>query len=300
MIKYKCKFFVGGRKMNLRSRENIIIMTDFDSFNIEEILECGQCFRFERIDKMKYKIIAFGKRLFIEQNDTEVIFYPCTEEEFENVWMNYFDLNTDYNSIKAIISSDDTVKKAIKFAPGIRLLNQEPWECLISFIISQNNRIPQIKKVIANISKKYGTEIGDGDYAFPTIEQLKNATMEELSDCRTGFRNKYIIDTVGKISKKIIELDKFGECDTAECRKRLMQCKGVGQKVADCVLLFSLKRREVFPTDVWVKRVMSHFYFDENEASIKDIHAKSDEIWGDAAGYAQQYLFYYARTLNIK
>lgn len=277
-----------------------ICMTNFDSFNIKEILECGQCFRFEKLGEMKYKIIAYGKRLFIEQNENGVLFYPCNEREFRDIWIEYFDLNTDYSSIKNNISVDKTMKNAIEFAQGIRILNQDPWECLISFIISQNNRIPQIKKVIANISEKYGTKIGEEDYAFPTPQQLKNATMEELAECKTGFRNKYILDAVEKVVSGKICLEKFSEYETDECRQTLMFCKGVGQKVADCVLLFSLKRREVFPTDVWVKRVMSQFYFNGNEIQIKDIHKKSSEIWGKLAGYAQQYLFYYARSLNIK
>lgn len=280
--------------------KEIICMTNFDSFNIKEILECGQCFRFEKMGEMKYKIIAYGKRLFIEQNENGILFYPCDEREFGDIWIEYFDLNTDYSRIKNNISVDKTMKNAIEFAQGIRILNQDPWECLISFIISQNNRIPQIKKVIANISKKYGTKIGEEDYAFPTPQQLKNATMEELSECKTGFRNKYIVDAVKKVVSGEICLEKFLEYETDECRQMLMSCKGVGQKVADCVLLFSLKRREVFPTDVWVKRVMSQFYFDGKEIQIKDIHKKSLKVWGELAGYAQQYLFYYARSLNIK
>ncbi|MBR1735569.1 MAG: 8-oxoguanine DNA glycosylase, partial [Firmicutes bacterium] len=179
--------------MKYISSENKIIMTDFDSFNIKEILECGQCFRFTPLSDMHYKIIAFGKVLYIRQTETSVEFYPCTLSEFENIWIDYFDLTTDYSLIKENLSGDEVLKTAITYAGGIRLLNQDPWECLISFIISQNNRIPMIKQVIKNISEKYGT-LSDEEYLFPSLEQLTSCDIPSLMLCKTGFRAKYIRD----------------------------------------------------------------------------------------------------------
>ncbi len=275
-----------------------IIMTDFDSFNIEEILECGQCFRFEKLENMHYTIVANGKVLNIKQIENKVEFYPCNKEDFENIWINYFDLETDYNKIKDSLKDDPIVKKAIEYAEGIRILNQEPFECLISFIISQNNRIPMIKQVIKNISEKYGIKCGE-NYIFPTLEQLKKATSEELKLCKTGFRDKYILDAIQNIENGSVNLQNLFNLSSDLAKEELLKIKGVGTKVADCVLLFSLKKNDVFPTDVWVKRVMEYFYFNEQDTPIKQIHSFAKEKWGDLAGYAQQYLFYYARSEKI-
>lgn len=275
-----------------------IVMTQFESFNIKEILECGQCFRFEKIDEMHYIIVANNKVLNIKQDDEKVEFFPCNKSEFENIWINYFDLNTDYTQIKKQLEDDPIVKKAIQYAEGIRILNQEPFECLISFIISQNNRIPMIKQVIKNISEKYGTKEGDY-YLFPTLSQFRNATPDELKLCKTGFRDKYILDAIQNIQNNTINLESLYNMSSEDAKNELLKIKGVGTKVADCVLLFSLKKNDVFPTDVWVKRVMEYFYFDEKDTPIKEIHSFAKEKWGDLAGYAQQYLFYYARSEKI-
>lgn len=286
--------------MNYCEKENKIIITDFDSFDIEQILECGQCFRFNRLSEREYVIIAMGKVLKIIQKNDEIEFLPCTKDEFENIWIDYFDLDRDYTEIKNILSDSDSVlKAAVDFAPGIRILRQDPWECLISFIISQNNRIPMIKQVIKNISEKFGEPIGDY-YAFPAPESLKNASYEQLMECKTGFRAKYIADAVKKICGKDIELDIIKELSSEEAKKRLMEIKGVGEKVSDCVMLFSMDKKEVFPTDVWIKRVIEHFYFEGKEMRIKDIHAFAKEKFGEYAGFAQQYLFYYARENKIR
>lgn len=284
--------------MKYIEQEEKVIMTDFDSFNIKEILECGQCFRFSQIDDNFYKIVAYGKVLYILQSDNKVEFYPTNLTDFENIWIEYFDLNTDYFKIKKSLISDPILKKAIEFAPGIRILNQEPWECLISFIISQNNRIPMIKQVIKNISMKYGLEV-DGEFLFPTLNQIKNATNEDLMLCKTGFRSKYILDAIFQINSKNIDFERLFLLSSEDAKKELMLIKGVGTKVADCVLLFSLKKNDVFPTDVWVKRVMEYFYFNEKENNINQIHSFAKDKWGNLAGYAQQYLFYYARSNKI-
>ncbi len=272
-----------------------------DSFRINEVLECGQCFRFERLDEGKYLIIAKNRVLYVTQTEEHIEFFPSTKDEFESLWMDYFDFNNDYGIIKETLRNKDAVlENAIAFADGIRLLNQEPFETLISFIISQNNRIPMIKKVISNISQSYGNPINghDGFYTFPEPNGLSRADEAALSLCKTGFRAKYIVDAVSKCES----LGIFGDTsptDTLALKKSLMTVNGIGDKVADCILLFSLRRREVFPIDVWVKRVMEHFYFNGKEVHIRDIAAFAAEHFGSLAGYAQQYLFYYARELSI-
>ncbi len=284
--------------MQYYEKDKSIIMENMDSFDIEAILECGQCFRFEKIEEKKYRIIAYNRVLYIHQKENEVEFYPCSKTDFEQIWIEYFDLNRDYSKIKQKLSNDEVMKKAIDYAQGIRILNQETWECLISFIISQNNRIPMIKKVVENISQKYGTKLEENLYAFPTLEQLSKATEEELQECKAGFRAKYIINACQMIKSGEISLVEFKSMTTQQVRDKLMNIKGVGPKIADCVLLFSEGRTEVFPTDVWIKRVMNYFYF-EKEAGIKEIHQYAYEKFGDLAGLAQQYLFNYARMEKI-
>ncbi len=281
--------------MEYKFEDNTIILYNPESFDIGQILECGQCFRFFKMEDNKYRIIAMKKLLYIEQLDNIVKFYPCTEEDFNNIWIKYFDLNRNYTNIKNILSQDEIMKKAIEYAPGIRILNQEPWECLISFIISQNNRIPMIKQVVENISKKYGDFIQDEFFAFPTLEQLSKATEEELQECKSGFRAKYILNACDMINSGNLFINNFANMETEEVRQNLMSIKGVGPKIADCVLLFSLSRSEVFPTDVWIKRIMQYFYFNKEEVNIKQIHNYAYKKFGDLAGIAQQYLFNYAR-----
>jgi len=284
--------------MKYVEKENKIILEEADSFDIEQILECGQCFRFNNLSPKEYVIIARSKVLHIKQEENKVEFYPSTKSEFENIWINYFDLDRDYNEIKNILKEDNILKEAIKFAPGIRILNQDPWECLISFIISQNNRIPMIKQVIKNICEKYGTKSGDY-FLFPTLEQISKADEKELLSCKTGFRAKYIMDAIKNVSSKNIDFEKMKALPTGTLRSKLMEIKGVGEKVSDCVLLFSMDRKETFPTDVWVKRIMEHFYFNGKETKIKTIHSLAEEKFGEYAGFAQQYLFHYARKLKI-
>lgn len=289
--------------MKYSVRENDIILHEYESFVISQILECGQCFRFTQIGEENYIIVAYGKILNIYCDGTDIVFKNTTEEEFNNIWYNYFDFGRNYNDIKKKISENDEIlQKAVEYAPGIRILNQDRFECLISFIISQNNRIPMIKKVISNISKKYGRYIGsvDGEeyYAFPNPEELIKADEVGLMECKTGFRAKYIIDAVQKVIHGEINLN-ADDMDTETLRKMLMTIKGVGPKVADCTMMFSFGRCETFPTDVWVKRIMSELYFNGREASVKEIHQKAEECFGDYAGYAQQYLFNYARQFKI-
>lgn len=284
--------------MNYEEKEKSIVLKNIKDFDIEEILECGQCFRFEKLEEKHYRIVAMGRVLYIRQNGDTVEFYPCTKWEFENIWHYYFDLGTDYSEIKKIISNDDIMFSATEYAKGIRLLNQEPYECLLSFIISQNNNIPRIKGIIERMSEKYGKEC-DGKYLFPTPEELADADVDSLFELRMGFRAKYIYDALQKLNSKEVDLHNADSMTTEELLNMLLKIKGVGQKVADCTMLFSMGRREVFPTDVWVKRVMEQLYFNKEETDIKTIHGFAKKKWGYLAGYAQQYLFYYARSLKI-
>ncbi|MEA4816496.1 MAG: DNA glycosylase [Lachnospiraceae bacterium] len=290
--------------MEYTIENNNVVITEYNSFSVYETLNCGQCFRFFETVDGAYAIVAFGRLLKIKEEDGRITFFDVSENEFKKIWMDYFDLNRDYSEIKDKVSKFDPVMlDAVSFAPGIRILNQDIFECIISFIISQNNRIPMIKKVIENISKKYGSYITSSDgrdiYSFPSADALANASEEDLMECKAGFRAKYIIDAVRLIQSGRIDINSLNCMETSKARETLMSVKGIGPKVADCILLFSCGKKEVFPTDVWVKRVMSHLYFEDEAVSINEIHSLAKSNFGAFAGFAQQYLFYYAREFKI-
>ncbi len=286
------------------------ILTDINSFDIAETLECGQCFRFVRMeegassaeagDTVKYRIVAHNRTLFISEYEDRMEFYPTTEREFTQIWQGYFDLDRDYSQIKDIVTANDFVMRdAVNFGTGTRILNQDPWETLISFIISQNNNIGRIKRIIQTISERYGEPVNDDQFAFPTTEALARLSEAELFECKMGFRAGYVKGAADAVASGVLDLQAVGRMETADARRELMKLKGVGIKVADCVLLFAYGHKEVFPTDVWIKRIMEHFYFSGQETHIKDIHALAAKRFGEYAGFAQQYLFAYARGTKI-
>ncbi len=285
--------------MDYLSNNNKITFTQTD-FNIKQILECGQSFRFNEIDENTFKIIAHNKSIIVHSKDNNVEIIGSSADDFENIWTNYFDLNTDYTKIKStLLNNDPVMNTCIPFGDGIRILRQDPFEIIITFIISQNNRIPMIKKVIENLSTNYGTPINNTDYAFPTFQQLKNITVEELNDCKTGFRSKYIRDFLDKLETNEINLDHLKTLDYQALKKELMKIKGVGTKVSDCIILFGFSITNAFPVDVWIKRVVEHFYFKGKDTKIEEIELFGKTNFGNYGGFAQQYLFYYARELQI-
>jgi len=285
--------------MNYYEKDGNVIITGCDSFDIEQTLESGQCFRFHRIAAGSYTLIAHRKVLHLEQKGDEIRFSPCSIEEFEQIWLNYFDLGRDYAEVRAILSAADPIMvEAVKFAPGIRMMNQDVWECLISFIISANNRIPMIKQVVKNLSDKFGDDIG-GERTFPTHAQLANAAISDFDACRAGFRSKYIVDAIQKVHTGQLDLGGLAAKSTPDVKRELMSINGVGPKVADCVMLFSCERREIFPIDVWIRRVVQELYFGGREVPLNELQAFASDKWGDHAGYANQFLFHYARLHKI-
>lgn len=286
----------------IESFKDGIIVKDVENFELTHIFDCGQCFRWEKQEDGNYIGVAFERVIEVEKKDKDVIIYNCTEEDFENIWCSYFDLYRDYSTIKEILHKDPILKSSIEFGKGIRILKQEPFEILISFIISANNRIPMIKRAINNISKKWGNEIEYKNriyYTFPNVEKFKNCTIEELEQCGTGFRAKYIKDTIDRILNNEINLNYIKNLEDDMCHKELQNISGVGPKVADCVMLFSMGKYSAFPVDVWVKRAMQHFYL-APDVSLKKMRDFARDKFGEFSGFAQQYLFFYARENNIK
>ncbi len=264
---------------------NDIIVSDCKCLNVELCLFCGQAFRWKKNSDGSFHGVVDGKVTDIDERENSIIFKNTSKEDFEELWCDYFDLERDYVSVCEKLSSDENLKAATEEYYGIRILHQKPWEALCSFIISQNNNIPRIMGIVDRLCESFGEKIGENDYSFPTYESLKNVTAEDLAPLRAGFRNKYILDAVEKLASGEIDLDKIKEMPIEDARLELMKIKGVGAKVAECTLLYGFGRKEAFPVDVWVKKIMSEMYPKGLPECTKDIE-----------GIAQQYLFHWRRN----
>lgn len=274
-----------------------------NSFNLTHIFECGQCFRWNKEIDGSYTGVFENNVLNVKEENGKIKFKGICQGDIKEVVTKYFDLDTNYEEIKQTLSKVDCyLKQSIEFGQGIRILNQDLWEMLISFIISANNNIPRIKGIIERLSKKYGKAIqynGNTYYAFPTVEELSKASIEDLRNLGLGFRDKRIYETTKIIKEGKINLEEIKSIEeTNIIREKLQTLPGVGPKVADCILLFGLKRYEVFPIDVWVRRVMNDLYIkkeDETKVSKKEIEELAKTKYKNLAGIAQQYLFYWKR-----
>ena len=213
-------------------------------FSLPQILDCGQCFTFSQLPDGRWQGWAGGHALTVSQPQPDtLLFYRTDAETFRRFWQPYFDLDTDYAAIKAVLAQDETLRRAIQFAPGIRILRQDGWETLCSFIISQNNNIKRIKGIIERLCHLLGQPIGDSGFrSFPTPEKLAAVTAEQLAPLRCGFRARYLIDAAQKVCSGQVRLDAIPSMPLEEARRELMQICGVGPKVADCVLLFGFHR----------------------------------------------------------
>ncbi len=266
-------------------------------FSLKETVECGQCFRYEKLTENQYKIIASNKVIIISQNQDTLSFSNNTNLDF---WKHYLHLDGDYAHIKKTLSQNDSImQEAISFASGIHLLRQDFFETLISFIISQNNHIPRIRRLIQLLCEAYGEDLENNNYAFPSPNALKNVTEAEYRAMGFGFRGRYLVDAVSKVNTTDFSPNTLSNLPTLELRKKLMSIVGVGEKVADCILLFACGRYEVFPVDVWVNRIYSHLYANDEKISLKELHNQASTRFSSFAGFAQQYLFYYTRKLKI-
>ena len=284
-------------------KEQIFILENYKDFEPRHIFDCGQCFRWNIQEDGSYTGVFKNNVLNVKKENNKIIFKGMCSDNIIKVINDYFDFDTDYNKIKQELSSiDEYLKESIEFGSGIRILNQDLWETIISFIISANNNIPRIKGIIERISKKYGNKIewnGIVYYTFPTPEALSKASVEDLRALGLGFRDKRVYDTTRIILNNEISLEELiNEKDTYVLREKLLTLPGVGPKVADCIMLFGLKRFEVFPIDVWVRRVMNDLYIkneDETKVNKREIEKLAMEKYKNLAGLAQQYLFYWKR-----
>ena len=254
-------------------------------FDPAQTFECGQAFRFSCTDGVWSGIV--GSRLLrLKKDGDTVTFFDTTQQEFDTYWRRYLDLDTDYGAICRVLSADDTLRRACRYGSGIRILRQEPFETLITFILSQNNNIVRIKGLVQRLCEQFGEPLGDG-FAFPTVQRLASVSPEDLAPVRAGFRAKYICDAARKVADGTVDLDAVATLPYPEARAELMRINGVGPKVADCTLLFGFHRIEAFPADVWIKRAMQHLYPNGLPEYVLP-----------HAGIAQQYLFYYVHEGN--
>lgn len=277
------------------------VLENVKDFNLDHIFDCGQCFRFEKQCDGSYTGVAFGKvvNVAFDYNKDDkscssgtLIINNCDEEEFNQIWKNYLDMDRDYSEIKMkLAENDETIAKAIESGSGIRILKQDLWEAIVSFIISQNNNIPRIKGCIEKLAMLFGEKAAEYEgriyYSLPSPEVLSRLTVEDLGEVRLGYRAKYLVETAKSVVENGLPTN----------MEELLALTGVGPKVANCISLFGMSDFDSFPIDVWVKRVMNQLY-GIDEKDVKGMTSYAKEHFGALGGIAQQYLFYYIRTIQ--
>lgn len=277
------KFILGCEIMEIKQIENKILIKNLANFSVELCLNCGQAFRWENNNGIWQGVVK-EKLLRIEEKEEGILFHTSLND-FNNIWFNYFDLGRDYEEILQKLKKDKNILMATEEFSGIRILNQDPWEALCSFIISQNNNIPRIKGIISRLCENFGKPIEEGLYTFPGAEELCNLSLDDFAPLRAGFRNKYILDAAQKVASGEVDIYKLKDMPIEQACEELLKIKGVGAKVAQCTLLYGCEHIDAFPVDVWVKRVMSELYENGLPECTKGFE-----------GIAQQYLFHWRRN----
>lgn len=273
--------------MTYEQTKNQIIFHPVDTLSIPLTLDCGQAFRWSEKSDKKWHGVAFSKAVDVCREDDKLILEGDFAKDDAELWAKYFDLDRDYASICEKLKDDEHLNKAIGAYPGIRILQQDSWEALCSFIISQNNNIPRIKGIIERLCANFGEDLGNGDFTFPSAEALARLTVDDLSPLRAGFRAKYIIDAAQKVANGEVDISKLSSCNIDEAREELVKIKGVGAKVAECTLLYGCGRVDAFPVDVWVRRIMAELYPEGLPECTEGVE-----------GIAQQYLFHWRRNVE--
>ena len=278
-----------------------IEICEVSHFNPVHIFKCGQCFRWEEQSDGSFIGVAKGKVVQIKTSFNNITILNTNLQDFFDIWQDYFDLSADYGLYKERLMKDNTLKKAIPYGEGIRILKQDTFEALISFIISASNNIPRITKIVNSLCENFGEELeynGKKYYSFPSAEKLSGLTADDLAVIRAGYRTEYIMDAAKKVANGEINLNVIKEMPSADAQKYLMQIKGVGPKVADCILIFGAGRLDVFPVDTWIDKAMKTLY--PKSCNGVKVRKAGETLFGDICGLAQQYLFYYARENKIK
>ncbi|MGI6168189.1 MAG: DNA-3-methyladenine glycosylase family protein [Christensenellales bacterium] len=278
---------------------DVCIVKGVRHFHPARIFECGQCFRFEEVDGV-YQIVAYRRRLFLERRGRDVAAYPCTPEDFEQIWKDYFDLGRSYEQLCAGLAEDERLKEGICYGEGLRILRQQPFETLVSFIISANNNIGRIRGIVGRLCERYGDLLEDDYgtyYAFPEPWQLAAVTQEDYREIGAGYRAVYLAKTVEQVVGGK-DLERIRSLNYAEAKRELLAFPGVGPKVSDCILLFAYGFGRAFPVDVWVRRSMQAYL--GGDATEDEIRQYAFRRFREVAGLAQQYLFFYERARKRK
>lgn len=270
--------------MIIEESKNGIILKGVECLSLPLTLDCGEAFRWEEQEDGSWSGAAYGKYLNIKEENGNFILKDTSLEDFENVWRNYFDLDRDYAAICAKLKEDDLVRETIDEYYGIRILNQEPWEALVSFVISQQNNIKRIKGIIKRLCDTYGEKICDGWHTFPTSKTLSKLSVEDFEAIGLGYRAKYVKKLADDVESGVIDLAAIKAMDLDDAKKTLLSIYGVGEKVANCALLFGFQFIRCFPVDVWMKRVLQYY------------PNGLPECFSGYEGIAQQYLFHWARN----
>ncbi len=276
--------------MNIYEENGYVVLDNPSDFDLTHIFECGQCFRFKKRDDGSFIGVAFNKVWHLYKNDNN-IYISGSLDDFECYMRPFLDLDRDYSAIKKQFAVDDFTIKAANFGDGIRILKQDPWEALCSFIISQCNNIPRIMSIIDKLCTMFGDEIeflGEKHYTFPSYQKIASLTVDDLAPLKSGYRAKYIISVAKALENGEFDFERLENMDIKTCRKEVTKLYGVGIKVADCFLLFGMGKLDAFPVDTWMKKAKAFYDGDMDP-----------EKYGKYAGIYQQYIFYYARSLGI-
>lgn len=282
---YRAELSKGETELQIRPAPEGVLLLE-PELDLAQTLDCGQCFRFDERPDGSWHGVARHRPLTLRQTGEGVLLQSVSPAEFESFWRGYFDFGRDYAAIRESYRADRTLYTCACFSPGMRVLRQDAWEALLSFIISQNNNVKRIKGIVRRLCLAFGEPIGnaDGDYAFPSPAALADRREEELAPLRAGWRASYLLDAARRVAGGEIDLGAVAAMPLAEARKALQTIRGVGPKVAECVLLYGMGRLEAFPLDVWMKRAMTQLF-----------PGRTPESFGDCAGIAQQYIFHYCR-----
>lgn len=293
-----------GYRISYEKKNRRLVVECVSDFDPVHIFECGQCFRWTREDDGSYTGIADGRPVSVRFEEGRLTVENCGAGDFENFWYDYFDLGRDYASVKKyLMEKDEVMRRAVDFGGGIRLLRQDPWETVVSFIISQNSNIPRIRRCVELLCSNFGEPLGEWRgkkrFGFPAPERLAELSREDLAVCRLGYRDKYVIGAAQAVAGdngRTLTAARYA--DQEEALKYILTLPGAGPKVASCIMLFGLLHYGSFPLDVWMKRIMSELYGYE----LQDVKGMSEYArihFGEYSGFAQQYLFYYAKE-NLK
>ena len=267
------------------------------NINLKDTITCGQIFRFTIEDDNSYTVILSDRVVNLKKDNNDLIISSNNYDNIEKVVRKYLDLDRDYDLLNNnLLSIDPSLKEIIDECIGLKMIKQPSFECIISYIISQNNRVPQIAKALDNISNKYGEKILFNNkeyYLFPSIDKLKDVSIDDFRELKCGFRDKYLYEFIQKVIDKKIDLEYINQLNSDDALKYLMSVKGIGEKVASCILLFSYSRFDVFPIDTWVKKYMKDKY---NITNINDIRTFTKDKYKDTCGLMIQYMFHYKRN----